>query len=433
MKKTIRFLCLILIVMMLLNTSTILVAAANSESQFLSEEQVKKKLDKLVKKYPAGSKWYGPFNGKYECYGFAHLIIYSIFGKYDNSSKIRAWNYAGSVVYGMTRIQKLKKCTVDEVKSMMSKAHPGDVLQFAPKNDNGHQHSMIIYSIDKKGVKLYECNYIRNTVTLEHVTWKELCKRQKIRGHLSLLRANNYCYTVNLDTNASDATIKTKNLHVILDGKAKLPAPKRVGYTFLGWFTEKENGKQVTKDTKIKKNLTLYAHYEQNTYQLFLDANEGMYSDGSITKTVSVKFDDFYMLTFAIRPPVRHGYVFKGWYTDPVEGMAIKDLDYVKTDSDQNLFAHWELNTPENVHASKVFLKKSIAVKWDKNENVEGYIVQCSTDKEFSKNTKTITVNTNSTVSTTIKSLNKGAYYIRVRSYKENDLSPWSSVLTVKV
>lgn len=46
------------------------------------------------------------------------------------------------------------------------------------------------------------------------------------------------------------------------DGKLKeLPEAKQDGYTFVGWFTEINGGEQVTTDTVLTSQTTLYAHY----------------------------------------------------------------------------------------------------------------------------------------------------------------------------
>ena len=46
----------------------------------------------------------------------------------------------------------------------------------------------------------------------------------------------------------------------------KLPEPKRSGYTFMGWYTEKEGGKLVTESTKVTSDsdFTLYARWSKN-------------------------------------------------------------------------------------------------------------------------------------------------------------------------
>ncbi len=82
-------------------------------------------------------------------------------------------------------------------------------------------------------------------------------------------------------------------------------------------------------------------------------------------------------------------------------------------------------------------LKKTMTVKWTKNTAVTGYQIQYSTDKNFKKNVKTITVKKNSTTSKSITKLSKNkTYYVRIRSYKTvskvNYYSSWS-VKNIKI
>ncbi|MCM1115236.1 MAG: secretory protein, partial [Clostridium sp.] len=65
-----------------------------------------------------------------------------------------------------------------------------------------------------------------------------------------------------------------------------------------------------------------------------------------------------------------------------------------------------------------------------------GYQIQYSTDKNFKKNNKTVTVSSNKTTSKTISKLSgKKKYYVRIRTYKTVSgtkyYSSWSSVKTV--
>ena len=47
------------------------------------------------------------------------------------------------------------------------------------------------------------------------------------------------------------------------DALGALPAVTRKGYTFKGWFTEKSGGTEVTKDTIVTADLTMYAQWEE--------------------------------------------------------------------------------------------------------------------------------------------------------------------------
>lgn len=63
---------------------------------------------------------------------------------------------------------------------------------------------------------------------------------------------------------------------------------------------------------------------------------------------------------------------------------------------------------------------KTVSVKWKRDNTVTGYVIQYSTDKNFKKNVKKVTIGKNRTASTTIKKLrSKKTYYVRVASYKK--------------
>lgn len=82
--------------------------------------------------------------------------------------------------------------------------------------------------------------------------------------------------------------------------------------------------------------------------------------------------------------------------------------------------------------------KKGFTVKWKKQATqVTGYQIQYSTDKNFKKNNKTITVKSNKTLSKKVTKLKaKKKYYVRVRTYKKDVstklCSSWSKAKSVK-
>ena len=64
--------------------------------------------------------------------------------------------------------------------------------------------------------------------------------------------------------------------------------------------------------------------------------------------------------------------------------------------------------------------KKGFKVTWKKQKTqTTGYQVQYSTDKNFKKNNKTVTISKNNTTSKSVGKLKaKKKYYVRVRTYK---------------
>jgi uncharacterized repeat protein (TIGR02543 family) len=100
------------------------------------------------------------------------------------------------------------------------------------------------------------------------------------------------CTTPNeykLSFDAQGGTVNTTSKQVTYDAVAgELPFPDRQGYTFDGWYTETEGaGNQYTSSTiyKVADNLTLYAKWKGNDYELSFDAKEGDQSPTPISVT----------------------------------------------------------------------------------------------------------------------------------------------------
>lgn len=114
---------------------------------------VKASLDSFMQKYPDGSTWTDKFDGGIQCYGFAKLVMYNLFGK-ASSGKYRSWYYDASILTGMVSVGSVTSFSASNVQSLLNKAQCGDVLQFA----SPEQHSMIVYSVETDGVWIYDCN-----------------------------------------------------------------------------------------------------------------------------------------------------------------------------------------------------------------------------------------------------------------------------------
>jgi uncharacterized repeat protein (TIGR02543 family) len=91
--------------------------------------------------------------------------------------------------------------------------------------------------------------------------------------------------------------------------------PTRTGYSFKGWALSKEAADEGTwyyqpgSTCGANNNLTLYAVWEVNTYDVKYNANGGSGAPGDQTKTYGVT------LTLSSTKPTRTNYTFKGWGT----------------------------------------------------------------------------------------------------------------------
>ena len=74
----------------------------------------------------------------------------------------------------------------------------------------------------------------------------------------------------------------------------------------------------------------------------------------------------------------------------------------------------------QKVSSVKSTKAKTITVKWAKDTKATGYVLQYSTDKNFKKGVKTVTISNNKTTSKKISKLkSEKKYYVRVCSYKK--------------
>lgn len=182
-----------------------------------------------------------------------------------------------------------------------------------------------------------------------------------------------------------------------------LPTPTKSGYTFKGWYTATSGGTEVTSSTIITENITVYAQWAVNTYNVSYNANGGINEPASQTKTYDIPLTltestpvpPSYTVTYnanggsvspasksinasfnkwtadaagagtsyspgtvytdnseltlyaqwtspaagALPAPKRSGYSFKGWYTDASGGTEVTSDTIIMKNT--IIYAHW--------------------------------------------------------------------------------------------
>lgn len=124
------------------------------------------------------------------------------------------------------------------------------------------------------------------------------------------------------------------------------PAPEEYGYTFGGWYTDKDctarnkftfdaDGKSTT---PITDHITLYAKWEINKYKVTFDFNTGK---PSTPKTEEVEYGN---PVSEPAKPTHTGYTFDGWYTDQGCTDGNKFNFDTKITRDITLYAKWTKN-----------------------------------------------------------------------------------------
>ena len=147
-------------------------------------------------------------------------------------------------------------------------------------------------------------------------------------------------FTVSFDANEGNTTAISQR---VTNGTpyGTLPDATRTGYTFAGWYTEKDGGTAITEDTTvdIAEDITLYAHWTALKFTVSFDSNKG---EGSSEPTkvndIKVTYDSTYT---GLPTPSREGYYFYGWYTEKGGGTKVDRNTKVSLLEDQTLYAQW--------------------------------------------------------------------------------------------
>ena len=117
----------------------------------------------------------------------------------------------------------------------------------------------------------------------------------------------------------------------------ELPSPERVGYNFIGWFTNKDGtGEKVESPYTPTDNVTLYAKWEEKTkYTITFMMNDG--TDTVYDETKVIENDKIILPNIS---PTRKGYKFTGWYTSSDATTLFENNTFAF--NDLVLYAGWE-------------------------------------------------------------------------------------------
>ena len=161
--------------------------------------------------------------------------------------------------------------------------------------------------------------------------------------------------------------------------------PTTNGYNFVGW-SKKENGNILTdSNTKITKNLNLYAIWTKKNFNVTYDLNGGTSPN---INTASVAYKDSYTITS--EEPVKAGYVFKGWRQNDNYSSNETDINYKPND---------KITVTKNITLKAIYEPGVYTITLDnQNANVAGskslveyYNSRICTDKNIC-NTSQVTI-----------------------------------------
>lgn len=125
------------------------------------------------------------------------------------------------------------------------------------------------------------------------------------------------------------------------------PLGSATGYRFTGWFDAPEGGSEVTEiPLGSTGDRTLYARWYEVGYTVTYSGNdEGGPTAENVPPPQWVPLEEG--ATLSEERPIREGYVFVGWNTDPYGGgTAYQPGDTIYVTGDLTLYAQWEAVPP---------------------------------------------------------------------------------------
>lgn len=178
------------------------------------------------------------------------------------------------------------------------------------------------------------------------------------------------------------------------DADTTLKGATKTGYTFGGWFTNKEcTGDAVTNigAKTYSDDITLYAKWTANTYDVTFVGNfEGSEYSEKMTET----YDLHYVLPQ--KNPVRPNHSFAGWFTEAEGGDQVTADSVVQITGDTTLYAHWTAYNivPVELLTAKTSGSKAVKLSWNSVPGATKYVVYGQRCGKKVKKLKTTTGNT---------------------------------------
>lgn len=152
-------------------------------------------------------------------------------------------------------------------------------------------------------------------------------------------------FIVTFDSNGGTAVPQKKYEQNTTYGN--LPIPSKSGFTFGGWYTESSFSNEVTSNSNVNKDQTLYAKWNPQKFTVTLNPAGGT---GLNTSSFTIEKGQKYKAvgnTELSQPLTRVGYTFDGWYTEPDgKGTKVDDNTVHDKAGHQTLYANW---TPKSV------------------------------------------------------------------------------------
>lgn len=209
------------------------------------------------------------------------------------------------------------------------------------------------------------------------------------KTYTAYVEANKYLITYNLNKPARASSTPKLNTQNTWEYEYNskilyMPTTLLTGWTFEGWYTEADGGTEI-KIGDIYKwigDITLYAHWTENTYTIHYESD-----GGTAINDINVKYEDPVKLSAV---PYRPGYIFSYWNTKAdASGHSYEGSETVRhlaTGGTVTLYAVWSKKAIAQIGAAVNMTEKN------------GYVFGHITDDSVSIRTYVIDENGNITI-----------------------------------
>lgn len=180
-------------------------SGATIDGNYDSTESIKARLAAIKQKYPPnqGVTWKGDWGGATQCFGFARMVFFFLYGKEMPARYYSNARYQYRDENGVNKVGQLTgNFTAAQVQQLFAQAKIGDVIQASTTASSG-QHTMIFTGLTSKGITVYDCNAAVNGcapggcgINEWERSYSELAKGTygygSSNGGITIYRADNY-------------------------------------------------------------------------------------------------------------------------------------------------------------------------------------------------------------------------------------------------
>ena len=152
--------------------------------------------------------------------------------------------------------------------------------------------------------------------------------------------------TITFDTNGGDPV---ENQIIKIGGTITLPATNRVGYDFLGWYTDPEFKFPYKSSATVAKSVTLYAKWKENVVYYIITFNT---RGGDALESISY-MNGTKINVSLLKKPTKQGDIFDCWCMDS-DVQYKQPNDFVIKDN-VTLYARWQSDTPVEIEYVNIY------------------------------------------------------------------------------